>query len=80
MKYLYLIVVILSLHGCAHTSIGNGTYNKEGVEVSSFRHCMANCVTNAEDGKHCAKLSKEMEEVCSTYNRSEKSIRENNTR
>ena len=67
MKILTFLLCILSIQSCAQSTVGGKTHRIKGVEVESKDYCMANCLTKAEDGLHCAVFSKDMASVCKEY-------------
>lgn len=67
MKYFISIFAITFLVGCAHSSVGGGTYWKNGQETERFNMCMSNCLSKTADGHHCAKFSDSMAKTCKDY-------------
>lgn len=67
MKIIMILLLVLLTASCAQSSVGGATTWENGRETKKIDMCMAHCISEASDGKHCSEFSKDMAETCKDY-------------
>ena len=67
MKIIFVFILVTLLSSCAQSSVGGATTWENGRETKKIDMCMAHCISEASDGKHCSEFSNDMAKTCKEY-------------